>query len=173
MTRNCRAVGIPRYKWAQKLQVLYRKMTESAPLLDDFDENVPHVGEAHTGVYTPANSYFRPLFKILAITTVVISAVAVVLLIATYIILEIQPWGNPYVWPWNARRATKALAIYVCAPIFLYTFLSQAGLKLQIYRCPLPLSPLASAVSSIFPSCSMSPSTSCSWCALYQELLIL
>jgi len=103
-------------------------MTESAPLLDDFDENAPHIGEAHTSIYTPANGYFRPIFKILTIITVVISVVTVALLIATYIILEIRPWRNRYVWPWNARRATEELAIIVCAPIFLYT--SLLGLQL-------------------------------------------
>jgi len=99
-------------------------MTESAPLLDDPDENVPRIGEVHTSVYTPANAYFRPLFKILATTTVVISVVTVVLLIATYIILRTAPWGNSYIWPWNARQATKALAIFVCAPILLSASLS-------------------------------------------------
>jgi len=98
-------------------------MTESAPLLDDFDENVPRIGEAHTDIHankTPANAYFRPAFKILVITTVVISVVTVGLLIATYIILSTALWGKS---PWYARQATGTLAIFVCAPIFLYTIL--------------------------------------------------
>ena len=104
-------------------------MTESAPLLDDFDEDVPRIGEAHTSVYTPANAYFRPLFKILALTTLVISVVTVVLLIATFIILKTAPWGNSYIWPWNAQQATKALAILVCASIF--SSVSLLSLQLQ------------------------------------------
>ena len=54
-------------------------MTESAPILDNFDENAPHIGEPHTKNIS-ASAYFRPLFKILAITTVVISIVTMVLL---------------------------------------------------------------------------------------------
>jgi len=98
-------------------------MTESAPLLDNFDENAPRIGEAHTEK-TPASAYFRPLFKILAITTVVISVVNLVLLIATCIISRKAPWGNPYSRPWDVREAAKALAILVCALIFLSAFLA-------------------------------------------------
>ena len=94
-------------------------MTESAPLLEDFNEDVPRIGEAHTHVHTkktPASAYFRPLFKILAITTVVISFVTIVLLFATYIILRKAPVSYS---TWSAEKVTKALAILVCALFFL------------------------------------------------------
>jgi hypothetical protein len=97
-------------------------MTESAPLLDNIDENAPRVVEAHTHLYTkrtPASAYFRPVFKTLATSTVVISTVTIVLLIATYIVLRNAPLGNSYIWPFNAKQASKALAISVCAPICL------------------------------------------------------
>ena len=102
-------------------------MTESAPLLDNFDENAPRIGEAHSNVYTnktPASAYFRPLFKILAITTLVISIVNLVPLIATCIISRKMPWGNFYSNPWETQEAAKVLAILVCAPIFLSAFLA-------------------------------------------------
>jgi len=89
-------------------------MTESAPLLDNFDENAPRIGEAHTKKM-PASAYFRPLFKILAITTVVISVVNLVLLIATCIISRRVPPGNFYSMPWDAQKTAKVLAILVCA----------------------------------------------------------
>jgi len=99
-------------------------MTESAPLLEDFNEDVPRIGEAHPGVRTkktPASAYFRPLFKILAITTVVISFVTIVLLIATYIILRKAPVSYS---TWSAEKVTKALAILVRALIFLFASLA-------------------------------------------------
>ena len=93
-------------------------MTESAPLLDNFDENAPGIGQVHTNK-TPASSYFRPLFKILAITTMVISVGNLVPLIATCIISRNAPQGNFSSWPWEVRHTAEVLAIWVCAPIFL------------------------------------------------------
>ena len=100
-------------------------MTESAPLLDDIEGNAPHIVEAHTHRYTnktPASAYFRPIFKTLAITTVVLSIVTIVLLIATYIVHRNLPFGQS--WPWTTGPETRALAIWVCAPICLSAPLS-------------------------------------------------
>jgi len=92
-------------------------MTESAPLLDNFDESAPHIGEAHTKK-TSASAYFRPLLKILAITTLVISIVTMALLIAANIVVRQKNWGNSGTpWRGKAKYITKVLAILVCIPI--------------------------------------------------------
>ena len=94
-------------------------MTESAPLLDNFDENEPRIGEAHTKKAS-ASAYFRPLLKILAIITLVTSTVTMALLIVANIIVRQRNWGNAGTpWRGQAKYITKVMAILVCVPIFL------------------------------------------------------
>ena len=98
-------------------------MTESAPLLDNFDENASRIGQAHSRK-TPASAYFRPLFRILAIATIVISIVNLVPLIAICIISKKAVWENFFSRPWEVHYVAKVLAIWVCPPIFLSTSLA-------------------------------------------------
>jgi len=94
-------------------------MTESAPLLDTIDDSTPHVVEAQTNGYskrTPASAYFRPVIKILATVTFVLSVLTIALLIDTYVIVKNAPLGY-YSNRWQTEQSTKSLAKSMSIPL--------------------------------------------------------
>ena len=94
-------------------------MAESAPLLPDPDEEAPRIVEAQSDLHErniPASAYFRPLFKKLAATSLVLSILTIPLLITT--IVTIDNMGNRYNY-WWPTWSTEALAKWVSTPILL------------------------------------------------------
>ena len=96
-------------------------MAESAPLLPDLDEEAPRIVEAQSDLHErniPASAYFRPLFKKLAATSLVLSILTIPLLIATIVIMHNMRKTYDYWWPtWS----TEALAKWVSTPILLFS----------------------------------------------------
>jgi len=92
------------------------KMTESAPLLADIDEEAPRIVEAqsdHHDRNIPASAYFRPLFKKLATTSLVLSILTIPLLITIFVIFENAP-----VRYWTSG-STQSLAKWMCLPLVI------------------------------------------------------
>ena len=94
-------------------------MAESAPLLADIDEEPSQIVEAQSDLHDrniPASAYFRPLFKKLAATSLVISILTIPLLIASIVI--VNKLGGRYSYWWSIW-STQSLAILVNTPILL------------------------------------------------------
>ena len=76
-------------------------MAESTPLLVDVDDNATHIGnnnedfETHTRVrdeHVPASAHFHQIIKNLTAVILVASVLAVLILIANYVIITIGPF---------------------------------------------------------------------------------
>ena len=94
-------------------------MAESVPLLADIDEEASPVVEAQSDLHDrniPASAYFRPLFKKLAITSLVLCILTIPLLIASIVI--VKKLGGRYNYWWSIW-STQSLVIWVNTPILL------------------------------------------------------
>lgn len=81
-------------------------MAESAPLLD----------QSHGGNDSAETAHSSAILRKLKITTLVFSVITFAVLIANHIVLRNAPLG--YFGHWDAERATRELAIWVCHVVF-------------------------------------------------------